>query len=737
MYRNFVPDKRRKREAFIYLFLRPAKILAQPKPIPMSAVASQSRRATSATASIADTKNFQWWSMLLLIALVVVTFWPTLRNGFIWDDDLLVTENALVKSSTGLADIWFSAKAIDYFPITNSDFWFEWRLWGMNPAGYHATNLILHAINAVLLWRVLRMLFPSNGVFGTAFFGAALYALHPVNAGTVAWIAERKNTLSMVFVLLSTLYFFKAEESKSARPYIISVVFFLLSMLSKTAGVTLPLVFLLITWWKRGLTKRDVIRTVPFFAIAFIMGLVTIWFQSQHALGADFPNRPIPLRIAGAGAAIWFYISKALFPISLSPIYAQWNIDATKPITYLPHIALVVLAALLWSQQKRLGKGPLVALAAFVLMLLPVVGLLNANYFKFSLVADHWQYFSVPIATVAIAWAATQLFRDFSVAALAIITAAFAVLSWQECHLFDNARMWRAVLDKDPNSYIGANNYAEYLQEEGHYDEALKNFRHALELHPGYRNALMGEATTFLRQDKYAEAIAPLEQLLKAQPDNFFIRYNIGSAYFYLAKPQQAVEHLSAALTIPADEMPTQKQWHYSGDNKSLRAQAESRLADSFAALGKRDDAVKAFEAALELAPDSFLTHYHYANLLAQMHDRDAARKHWRETIRLNPEMIDAMNDLAWSLATDSTANRAERIEAKQTAMRAAQLTRFNEPGILDTLAAASAAAGEFEDAAKFGTQAINLAKAKGDNALAADLQKRVDGYNQKKAYTE
>src|SRR5262249_1142621 len=220
--------------------------------------------------------------------------------------------------------------------------------------------------------------------------------------------------------------------------------------------------------------ERDVFRTVPFFAVAFVMGLVTIWFQSHHALAADFPDRPMPLRIAGAGAAVWFYISKAVLPINLSPVYPQCSIDPSKPITYLPHVGLIGVAVVLWSQQKRFGKGPLVALGAFVLLLLPIVGLLNANYYKFSLVADHWQYFALPAATAAIAWTAIKLLGDFRVAALGVITVVFAILSSQESKLYDTSRMWRATLERNPTCYIAANNLAEYLQEQGQYDEALK-----------------------------------------------------------------------------------------------------------------------------------------------------------------------------------------------------------------------------------------------------------------------
>lgn len=709
----------------------------------MSAVASQTRSSTKPNSSGQAETGSQWLGIILLLALVAVTFWPTLHNGFIWDDDLMVTENSFVKSATGLHDFWFSNKPTDYFPITYSDLWIEWRLWGMNATGYHATNLILHAINALLLWGVLRKIIGLTKVVGAldlAWFGAALYALHPVNVATVAWIAERKNTLAMLFALLSAYCYFSTDsEKKSQRFYIGSLFFFVLSLLSKTAGVMLPAVFLCIAWWKRGFTKRDVLRTVPFFAIAFFMGLTTIWFQNHKALAADFPDRPLLLRIAGVGSAVWFYLEKAFLPISLSPIYPLWTINSHSIVTYLPHVLLVGVLVALWVQQKRWGRGPLVAFVAFVLMLAPVLGLLNINYYKFSLVADHWQYFSLPIAAVAIVWGITRIFSDATIrtAALAAAVATFAVLSWKQSHLYDHSRIWSAILEKDPNSYVAANNLGEELEDHQQFDEALKYFRRALEIHPGYSHALMGEASTYLRMKQYNEAIAPLAELAKAQPNKFFVRYNLGIAYLLTGKSQPAIEEFRAALEIPEESISSDSQWRMgTGDEKTIRAEVQTRLGDALLTSGKTDDALAAFEASVELNPQAPVQ-YRIATILNQKHDRAGARKHLREVLRLAPGYLDALNDLAWSYAVDPQASATEKAEAKQLALQAGQMTKFAEPGILDTVAAACAASGDFETAVKYGRQAQELATAKGDKQLASDLERRNNLYAQKQAYTE
>src|SRR5262249_34551329 len=172
------------------------------------------------------------WQTLALAALLALAatlvYRPALTGGFVWDDDTLVTRSELVKASDGLYRIWFTTEPLDYWPLTNSSFWLEWRAWGMNPTGYHVTNLILHIASGLLLWSVLRRLSIPG-----AFLAALLFVLHPVNVESVAWIAQRKNTLSMVFFLLSILWYLKFDSNKERMWYCVSIAAFVLAMLSK------------------------------------------------------------------------------------------------------------------------------------------------------------------------------------------------------------------------------------------------------------------------------------------------------------------------------------------------------------------------------------------------------------------------------------------------------------------------------------------------------------------------
>ncbi len=334
-----------------------------------------------------------------LIAVVAgIVYWPSLTGGFLWDDDLLLTGSPLVKAADGLYRMWFTTEPVDYWPLTNSSFWLEWRLWGMNPIGYHVTNVLLHIANAALAWAILRRLQIPG-----AFFAALIFVAHPVNVESVAWIAQRKNTLSMLFFLLSILWYLKHDNDDEhthapgrARWYGLSLLAFVLAMLSKGSVAVLPPMLLLLAWWqRRAIAPRDLVRTVPFFAVAAGLSLVNMWVQ---AYGAPEVVRHATLveRALGAGAVLWFYVWKAVLPINLAFVYPQWTINATDLRWWLPLLAAVLVTGfLVWRRDTTWGRPALFAWAFYGLALAPVMGFVDVYFMKYSLVADHYQYIAL------------------------------------------------------------------------------------------------------------------------------------------------------------------------------------------------------------------------------------------------------------------------------------------------------------------------------------------------------
>ena len=278
---------------------------------------------------------------------------PSITGGFILDDDRLIYDNDLIKASDGLCQFWCTTKADDYWPVTNSTFWIEWRLWGMNSTGYHVTNLILHIVEALLIWIILRKLSIPG-----AFLAALIFAVHPVNVESVAWIAQRKNMMAMLFFLLSILWYLKDTTVPTASVgmaptcprrihcplaslhpspsilhsslwYWLSLAAFVLAMLSKGSVVVLPVLLLGIIWWLRPLTRLDLMRTAPFFLVAAVLAGVNVWFQT-HGHGEVIRIASFSERLLGAGGVVWFYLYKALLPLDLDFVYPQWHIQSRQ-----------------------------------------------------------------------------------------------------------------------------------------------------------------------------------------------------------------------------------------------------------------------------------------------------------------------------------------------------------------------------------------------------------------------
>jgi len=258
--------------------------------------------------------NRSWLLGLILVLSTVLVYLPARHGGFIWDDDVYVTDNPLLTAPDGLKRIWFSFDSpSQYFPLTYTTFRLEHGLWGSNPAGYHWVNILLHAANALLVWRLLRRL----GLPG-AWLAAALFALHPVHVESVAWITERKNVLSLFFLLLAALAWIEFLEERpqgSRRYYGLALVLYTLALFAKTTACTLPAALVLVLWLQRKpITRSRLAQIVPFVLIGMGMGLMTVWWERYHqgTQGKLF-QLDLPDRVLVASRAIWFYAAKLLW----------------------------------------------------------------------------------------------------------------------------------------------------------------------------------------------------------------------------------------------------------------------------------------------------------------------------------------------------------------------------------------------------------------------------------------
>ena len=259
----------------------------------------------------------------LLVGAVAIAYCPACHGGYLLDDEQFVFDNQLIKAPTGWYRLW-TPEAPNFWPITNDVFWIQWRLWGMNPTGYHTVNVALQIADSLLIWLILlRLQIPG------AYLAAMLFAVHPVNVESVAWISQLKNQMALCFFLLAILSYLKSERTFD-RWYAISLAAFLLAGLSKGSVLILPLILALLDWWRGKLASvGETIRFAPFLLIATILAEVNIWYET-HIFRTAFRNVTWDVRIAGAGAVVWFYLAKAIAPFSLVFVYPQWNIQTDQ-----------------------------------------------------------------------------------------------------------------------------------------------------------------------------------------------------------------------------------------------------------------------------------------------------------------------------------------------------------------------------------------------------------------------
>ncbi len=417
-----------------------------------------------------------WRGAVAIVALTVLFYLPAFGAGYVWDDPDHVTQVSLQRTVSALKWVWFRPGATpQYYPLTHTTFWLEWRIYGTNPLGYHAVNVILHAANALLLWRLLVRL----GVRG-AWLAAALFAWHPVHVESVAWVTERKNTLSAFFYLLAFLAAVKIgrldqdqhpadERVKSADAkfpwfaYGVCLICFIAAVLSKTVTCTLPAALVLVIWWKHGrLSDRDWLWLSPLFAIALAVAKLTSGME-QWNVGATGPDFAFSFadRVLIAGRALWFYAGKLIWPIPLAFIYPRWTINPHAAWQWIFPVAVIVLIAALALLHKRIGRGPLASVLFFVGTLFPALGFVNVYPMRFSFVADHFQY----LASIGlIVLAANGLSKipwhgQARLASLSLLLGAFGLLTFNQSRAYrDEPTLWLDTLKKNPDCWLAMDN---------------------------------------------------------------------------------------------------------------------------------------------------------------------------------------------------------------------------------------------------------------------------------------
>lgn len=552
---------------------------------------------------------------LALVTAVVVAYLPALSAGFVWNDDTYLTENPTLDGAQGLRQIWTDPKANEqYYPAVFTSFWLEKRVWGLNPLGYHLVNVLLHAGSALLLWWFLRRF----GLPG-AWLAAAAFALHPVCVESVAWVTERKNSLSLFLTLLAAHAFLAAIDARAAatepgrrkRPlaavpwhrrsavlYPAALAVFTLALFAKTTASLLPAVLLVLAWWRRGrLRTADVRPLVPFFAVGAGLALNTAWLERTvvHASGSEWSLGMIG-RMVLAGRVVAFYAAKLVWPVDLAFIYPRWVIDTSALRQWAPMAAALAVLAAAWAFRGRIGRGPLTAALLFGGVLFPAMGFFNIYAMRYSYVADHFAYQAVAVTAASVLCGlATLLSTAGKRARLAAAAAGVALLvvlgtlSFRQCRTYTSEDiLWRDTLAKSPDCFMCHTNYGHWLFVNGRVVDAVEHFEQSLRIKPDNVPALLNLARVEEQRGNLDAAVARYRAALAVDPADTVVLVNLGTLYTKAHQSDEAIAQYEEALR------------HSSPDDYL----AHNGMGVALIQQGRVAEAVEHFREALLLRPD-------------------------------------------------------------------------------------------------------------------------------------
>jgi tetratricopeptide (TPR) repeat protein len=769
-----------------------------------------------------DDKRVVFGICVLLAVAVLLVFGQTLRYEFVnLDDNVYVYQNPVVMkglTSWGIIQAFTHSVNSLYHPLTMLSLMLDGQVYGLNPGGYHLTNVLLQAATAILLFLVLRRMMMSlhrdksagdtaspTGALWPSAFVAAVFAIHPLRAESVAWVSERKDVLSGLFFMLTLLmYAWYVEQSKTQSPkarvsYGFMLLFYAWGLLSKPSLVTLPFVLLLLDYWPlerfmihdlRFSIRRLLLEKIPLFALAAVFSLLTFITQKNAGALAVLERQPLTLRWENVLVSYATYILKTLWPENLAALYPYQAVVPAWEIIVAGGLLLSV--TVLTVMFARRFPYLLVGWLWYLGMLVPMIGIVQIGFHSH---ADRYTYLPQIGLGLAVAFAARDSTVSWRHRRQALGAGAFGIIvvlmvcAWKQTSYWrDSESLWthtlacttdnavahinlsldfaakgrldeaiehcQKAIEISPNRPQVYNNLGTILLWKGRRDDAITNFARAIQVQPDDAEARLNWGVALASQGKMPEAIALFKRALELKPDYTYAHFNLGIALASQGLLSEAIEHYQKAIQLNPDYAEAHyqlgtafglcgrlgeavEQFKITIELKPDDTDAHGNLAKLLATQGKLDEAIKEYQRTLALAPHSDQAHFRYGQALQAQHHFAAAKTEYQKALDLNPQNLPAYINLAWLLATCPDSSLRDGEKAVTLAQQAEQPGGIEMPQLLDTLAAADAEAGRFDQAVIIAKRALNLPATQNDKPLAEAIRGRLELYEAHVPYHE
>jgi tetratricopeptide (TPR) repeat protein len=597
-------------------------------------------------------KNFYIICLFLVVATLAV-YWQVLDNDFVnYDDDEYVTENTHVNKGVtfdSLTWAFTSSHASNWHPLTWVSHMIDCQLYGLNPRGHHLTSLLFHVANTLLL---LLILVRMTGALWQSSFVVALFALHPLHVESVAWVAERKDVLSMFFMMLTLWAYIFYVKKGGVRRYLLVVLFFILGLMSKPMLVTLPFILLMLDFWPLGRfclvhDTRNVVtgqhtderpnvfrlvwEKVPFFALAVASSVVTFIVQERGGAVKLLEMYSIQTRIINALVAYIEYIVNMIWPVKLAVLYPHPGNSLPLWKGVVAGLALVLITILVIRKARKI---PYITVGWFwyAVTLIPVIGIVQVGS---QAMADRYTYITLIGLFVIIAWGANDLlskwlYRKICLGTLAaVILPVLIVLTWKQVQYWENGiTLYKHTLKHTSNNYVIHNNLGIALREQDRTEEAVEHYLQALRSNPDYADVHNNLGLAYGELGKYKEAIESCKQAIRINPDAE-THYNLGVVYGGSGKYEEAIESYKQAVRIDPDY-----------------ALAHYNLGNAYYESGMHKEALESYKQAVRIDPDYAWAHYNLGNIYYESGMHKEAIESFKQAIRTDPDYADAHYNL-------------------------------------------------------------------------------------------